>query len=128
MTQDTPGEPLSAALVIDQLTFDRLGPVISHLSVGLLDSVSQITLVTPAEAALNLSLARAEAVKQSLVDFAKVQQVNLDASQLQPTGAGISEPLIPKPENFEEALQNMRVEFRIVRVPAEALSETDFEF
>ncbi len=80
------------------------------------------------QAALNLSLARAEAVKKSLVDFAKAQQVNLDATQLQPTGAGIAEPLIPKPESLAEARENMRVEFRIVRVPAEALQESDFEF
>jgi outer membrane protein OmpA-like peptidoglycan-associated protein len=79
-------------------------------------------------AALNLSLSRAEAVKQSLVDFAKQQNVNLVADQLQPTGAGISEPLIPKPKDFDEALQNMRVEFRIVRVPAETLQEADFSF
>lgn len=79
-------------------------------------------------AALNLSLSRAEAVKQSLISFAKAQNVNLDATQLQPTGAGIAEPLIPKPENFEQALENMRVEFRIVRVPAEALNESDFSF
>ncbi len=79
-------------------------------------------------AALNLSLARARAVKQSLVDFAKQQNVNLVEEQLQPTGAGISEPLIPKPANFDEALENMRVEFRIVKVPAEALDESDFQF
>ncbi len=48
--------PLSAGLVIDPLTFERLGPVIGHLSVGLLESVQQITLITEAKAALNLSL------------------------------------------------------------------------
>ena len=80
------------------------------------------------QAALNLSMARAESVKSSLIGFAKLQNVNLDASQLQPTGAGISEPVIPKPKNFDEALENMRVEFRIVRVPAEALNESDFAF
>jgi outer membrane protein OmpA-like peptidoglycan-associated protein len=80
------------------------------------------------KAARNLSQSRAEAVKQSLIEFAKQQSVNLDATQLQPTGAGISEPLIPKPANFQDALENMRVEFRIVRVPAEALNESDFAF
>ena len=80
------------------------------------------------QAALNLSLARAESVKKSLIGFAEMQSINLDASQLQPTGAGISEPVIPKPRNFAEATENMRVEFRIVRVPAEALNESDFAF
>ena len=49
-------------------------------------------------------------------------------ARLQPIGAGIPEPLIPKPKNMEEAQENMRVEFRIVRVPAEAIQESDFDF
>lgn len=80
------------------------------------------------QAALNLSFSRAEAVKNSLVDFAAQQKVNLDASQVQPVGAGILEPLIPKPKNLDEAKENMRVEFRIVRIPAEAIKESDFDF
>ena len=79
-------------------------------------------------AALNLSLRRAEAVKSSLVGFAKKQNVNLDETQIQPTGAGIAEPIIPKPTSLAEAKVNMRVEFRIVRVPAEALNASDFDF
>ncbi len=80
------------------------------------------------QAALNLSFARAQAVVKSLTDFAKRQQVNLDTSQIQPVGAGIMEPVIPKPRSLNEAKENMRVEFRIVRVPAEAIQETDFDF
>ncbi len=56
-------EPISAALVIDQLTFDRLGPIIGHLSVGLIDSVSEVVLITPAEAALRLSLAPVRVIR-----------------------------------------------------------------
>lgn len=48
--------PFKVALIIDQLTFDRLGPVVGHLCVGLLDFVTQVTLITPAKAASNLSL------------------------------------------------------------------------
>ncbi len=55
MDEATPN-PLDVALVIDHLTFDRMGPVIGHLSIGLLDFVNQITLVTPASAAQQLSL------------------------------------------------------------------------
>lgn len=80
------------------------------------------------QAALNLSLARAEAVKQSMVDYAQTQSVNLDVSQMQPVGAGIMEPVVPKPKSLAEAKENMRVEFRIVRVPAEAIQESDFDF
>jgi len=80
------------------------------------------------QAALKLSQARAEAVKEAIGRFAELQGVNLDMSQMQPVGAGILEPLIPKPRNLLEARQNMRVEFRIVKVPAEAISESEFDF
>jgi outer membrane protein OmpA-like peptidoglycan-associated protein len=80
------------------------------------------------QAALNLSQARAAAVKDTIVEFAKQQDVNLDVSQMQPVGAGILEPLISKPSNMEEAKHNMRVEFRVVKVPAEAISESDFDY
>jgi ABC-type nitrate/sulfonate/bicarbonate transport system substrate-binding protein len=80
------------------------------------------------QAALNLSLARAQSVKKSIVDFAAQQGFNLDESQIQPAGVGITEPIIPKPQNMEQAKENMRVEFRIVRVPAEAIKDTEFDF
>jgi ABC-type nitrate/sulfonate/bicarbonate transport system substrate-binding protein len=80
------------------------------------------------QAALNLSLSRAQQVKDELVAYAKKQGVNLDVSQMQPAGAGILEPVVAKPKNLDEAKQNMRVEFRIVRVPAEALKASDFDF
>lgn len=83
---------------------------------------------TTMQAALNLSLARANAVRQEIVAYAEKQGVTLDASQIQPVGAGIMEPLISKPRNIQEARQNMRVEFRIVKVPAEAVKASDFDF
>ena len=80
------------------------------------------------QAALNLSKARADAVKEAIVDFAKDQKVTLDATQIQPVGAGISDPIVPRPINNEQAAENRRVEFRIIRVPAEALTADDFDF
>lgn len=80
------------------------------------------------QAALNLSKARAESVKEAIVKFAESQGVTLDVSQIQPVGAGISDPVIPRPINNEQAAENRRVEFRIVRVPAEALTTEDFDF
>ena len=47
MADEQTPEPLSVALVIDHLTFDRLGPLIGHLTVGLLEFTQQITLTTP---------------------------------------------------------------------------------
>ncbi|MEN1681916.1 MAG: hypothetical protein AAGJ46_20230 [Planctomycetota bacterium] len=80
------------------------------------------------QAALNLSQARAEAVKEAVISYARSKGINVNLSQLQPLGAGISDPVISKPTNMAEARQNMRVEFRIVKVKPEALSDSDFDF
>ncbi len=81
-----------------------------------------------AQQALNLSRQRAEAVKKSIISFAKEKTLQLDASQIQPVGVGIREPFIAKPKNAGEAAQNMRVEFRLVRVDAEPTKSGDFDF
>ncbi|MBN1674729.1 MAG: hypothetical protein JXR37_27035 [Kiritimatiellae bacterium] len=80
------------------------------------------------QAALNLSRKRAEAVKDAVLDYAKKQGIEMDQSQIQPMGVGITEPIIPKPSSMAEAEQNMRVEFRLIRVKAEVMNESDFDF
>ena len=52
----------------------------------------------------------------------------LPETQIQPVGVGIREPFIAKPTTPDEAKQNMRVEFRLVRVNAEATKPGDFDF
>lgn len=79
------------------------------------------------QAALNLSKKRSIAVRKSIADFAASQGIEMDESQIQPVGVGISEPIISKPTSMAEAEKNMRVEFRVLRVEAE-VSETDFDF
>ncbi len=80
------------------------------------------------QAALNLSKLRADAVRASVAKYAETTGVNLDLSQITPVGAGIAEPVIAKPRNMDEAKENMRVEFRIVKVDAESLTPSDFNF
>jgi outer membrane protein OmpA-like peptidoglycan-associated protein len=80
------------------------------------------------QTALNLARARAEAVRDSIVEYARKKGLNIDRSQIQPVGVGIREPFVAKPKNMDEARQNMRVEFRVVRVPAEATKSGDFDF
>jgi ABC-type nitrate/sulfonate/bicarbonate transport system substrate-binding protein/outer membrane protein OmpA-like peptidoglycan-associated protein len=79
-------------------------------------------------AALNLSKERAESVKEAIVGFSREKKYLLDAAQIAPTGIGISKPLIAKPKNLEEAKENMRVEFKLMRVSAEAAKASDFDF
>ena len=81
------------------------------------------------QAAMNLSRQRAEAVRDSIIDYAKKEHNQaLDPTQIQPVGAGVRDPFIAKPRNMSEAQQNMRVEFRLIRVTAEAIQESDFDF
>jgi ABC-type nitrate/sulfonate/bicarbonate transport system substrate-binding protein/outer membrane protein OmpA-like peptidoglycan-associated protein len=80
------------------------------------------------QAALNLSRERANAVRVSLIQYSKTNSVRIDESQIQTQGVGIREPLIGRPSNPEEASENMRVEFRLVRVSAEAIVQSDFDF
>lgn len=78
------------------------------------------------QAAKNLSLTRSNAVRDSLIGFAKGKGVTLDQSQFAVVGHGIarpksgmcgSDPCAPKTQ--QEWLNNMRVEFRIIQVEAE---------
>lgn len=80
------------------------------------------------QAALNLSQARANAVKEALQKYAKELGVNLDATQIQPVGVGISQPLIARPSGPKDSLKNMRVEFSIIKVSAEAVKPSDYDF
>jgi outer membrane protein OmpA-like peptidoglycan-associated protein len=79
------------------------------------------------QAAKNLSLSRANAVRDSVVAFAEQAKIRLDPSQFAVVGHGIAQPrsglcgadpCAPKTE--QEWLDNMRVEFRILQVEAES--------
>lgn len=79
-------------------------------------------------AALQLSQTRAETVRKSVQDYAKSKGYSIDLSQIQPQGVGIAEPINSRPRNMSQAKENMRVEFRVIRVRAESLSEKTFDF
>ena len=109
------------------LDLKNIASIRSLIEKGAFDNVDPNPRTTM-QAALNLSLARATAVRDSVIAFAKDKGLNLDASQMQPVGMGIRQPVIPKPRSLEEATKNMRVEFRVVKVPAEAVQASDFDF
>ena len=79
------------------------------------------------QAALTLSQNRANQVRQAVVNYAQTNGLKLDVSQIQASGVGVREPIIPKPANKSQAAENMRVEFRLLRVPAEAVKDEDFD-
>ncbi len=75
-----------------------------------------------------LSQERADAVKKAISQFAETKKYRLDVSQMKPVGVGGREPVVAKPATTEEARQNMRVEFRLIKTPAEAIKTSDFDF
>jgi len=79
-------------------------------------------------AAQSLSRQRADIVRDEIIKYAAKKGSRLDKSQIQPFGIGVKEPLISKPRNAGDAAQNMRVEFRLVRVNAEPTKQGDFDF
>lgn len=102
--------------------------LISLIESGSFDGVPDVNPRETMQSALNLSRTRAEEVRDSIVAYAKSKGLAIDKTQVQPVGVGVREPFIAKPANIEEAKQNMRVEFRILRVQAEASKPTDFDF
>lgn len=110
------------------LDLEATARLVEHIESGAFDGVPEHDPRQTMQAARNLSRARAAAVRDSVIAYAEAAGLALDPSQVQPVGVGISEPFIAKPTNMEEARANMRVEFRLLRVEAEAQSSGDFNF
>lgn len=78
------------------------------------------------QSAKNLSMTRANAVRDSLIKYGADKGLKLDASQFAAIGHGINKPRLGMcgadpcaPKTEQEWLSNMRVEFRIIQVEAE---------
>lgn len=80
------------------------------------------------KAALKLSEQRGEAVKDAIIDYARRKNARIDPDQIVPVGVGIKEPVIAKPTSPAEAAENRRVEFALIKVSAEAVAVSDFDF
>ncbi len=79
-------------------------------------------------AALKLSEQRGQAVKDAIIAYAGRKNARIDPDQIVPVGVGIKEPVIAKPTSPEEAAENRRVEFALIKVSAEAVAVSDFDF
>lgn len=80
------------------------------------------------QAARTLSLDRANAVRNSVLEYATRQKRTVDPSQIQPQGVGIAEPFIATPRSEQDAAKNRRVEFALIRVSAEAAAPDAFDY
>jgi hypothetical protein len=102
--------------------------LVKLIDAGAFDGVAECNPRETMQAALNLSRNRAEAVLNAIVDYAKTKGLAVDRTQVQPVGVGMREPFVAVPRNMDDAKKNMRVEFRVVRVAAEASKAADFDF
>lgn len=69
--------------------------------------------------AKTISKERANSVKRALVEYAKKQNFDLDASRLVVIGEGGDSPVYDKPANQDQFRANIRVEFQITNYNAE---------
>ncbi|NRA64156.1 MAG: OmpA family protein [Pseudobacteriovorax sp.] len=90
------------------------------------EGVSNIVLQRIRQSAKNLSLTRANSVRDSLISYAAAQKITLDPTQFAVVGHGIAKPASGvcgsdpcAPKTKEQWLDNMRVEFKIIQVEAE---------
>lgn len=90
------------------------------------ENVPQMVLGQIKQSAKNLSLGRAQAVRDNIIQYASGKGVLLDTSQFAVVGHGISAPttgicgnLPCAPKTEQEWRSNMRVEFRILQIEAE---------
>ncbi len=70
-------------------------------------------------AANRTSKERANAVKRAIVDYAKKHNYDLDAARMVVLGAGGDAPVYERPNNEEQFMKNMRVEFVLTNYNAE---------
>jgi hypothetical protein len=91
------------------------------------DGKPDVVLNQVKQAAKNLSLSRAVAVRDNIMTFAQQKGITLDATQFAVVGHGIAKPRSGvcgqdpcPPKNEREWRDNMRVEFRIIQVEAES--------
>ncbi|MBI4181619.1 MAG: hypothetical protein HY520_01470 [Candidatus Aenigmarchaeota archaeon] len=113
------------------LNLSQTGRIQQLISEGAFEPGAGDTFDSPQEivrAALNLSKQRADTFVDTIISYAALHGLQLDRSQFTSQGVGIAQPLISIPRSMAEAKQNMRVEFRAVKVSAEAVSEKDFDF
>jgi len=102
------------ALVVIEGHSDPLGVLQAQQKGERLEVLDQMRQV-----AKNLSLARANAVRSSFIQYSKEHNINLDQSQFIAIGRGVEAPKFSPPRTREEWAANRRVRFVIKQVEAE---------
>jgi ABC-type nitrate/sulfonate/bicarbonate transport system substrate-binding protein len=90
--------------------------------------LGQQTLASYLKVLQDLSEKRAASVRRAIIDYAQRHGYRLDESQMKSFGVGGLEPVVtfPKRNDYQEGGKNRRVEFRIIQVAAESITEAEF--
>lgn len=91
-----------------------------YLRMKIKEQASEDVLQRQWQAGMNLSLSRANSVRDALVSYANDEGITLNESQFITTGKGYEDPKVSKPMAKEDLAQNRRVQFRIVNIEAES--------
>ena len=91
-----------------------------YLKKKIKDKASPEVLARQKQAGLNLSLSRANAVRESLIQYAKSKGITINETQFISTGKGYDDPKVPRPKSKDDLKKNRRVQFRIVNIESEA--------
>lgn len=96
-----------------------------YLRMKIKDKASDDVLARQAQSGLNLSLNRGNAVRDSLMAYAKGKGITFNETQFITNGKGYNEPKVSNPQSEDDLAKNRRVVFRIINIESE--SDSVFE-
>ncbi len=91
-----------------------------YLRMKIKENASEEVLKRQWMAGKNLSLSRANSVRDALINYGESNNITLNETQFISTGKGYEDPKVPKPMSADDLAQNRRVQFRIVNIEAES--------
>lgn len=96
-----------------------------YLRLKIKEKASDEVLARQWQSGMNLSLSRANGVRDALIAYGRDKGITLNESQFIATGRGYADPKIAKPMGTDDLDKNRRVQFRVINIEAE--SSTVFE-
>lgn len=106
----------------------RILKLIAENNLAVTESGSTLPMRAAVERLDELSEKRSQEVRQSLMGYARRHDLVIEDSQIRREGVGVKEPRYAVPSNNEQTAANRRVEFTIVKVPAEQVEADQFGF
>ncbi|MBI5154182.1 ABC transporter substrate-binding protein [Candidatus Poribacteria bacterium] len=96
-----------------------------YLRLKIKEKATEEVLMRQWQAGMNLSLGRANSVRDALIAYGRNKGLTLNESQFITTGKGYESPKVERPMSADDLAKNRRVQFRVINIEAE--SESVFE-